>query len=183
MARAVAWFETERIDEAARDLFPVSSSAAIYPFSVSVIYAQCLEIRIQALRGLVMEAKQQLQKLWQILGKANRLNPDFLLALARTELFLCRVFGDVSRPWATAGLLIARSLGQEVYVGLAGLELACSAPEAAKPNAFFLKQFVFPYLGQQPVLKKHFDEIKEISLRDFHKSGRMTLVVVDGSNF
>jgi len=127
--RSLARYELGKIDDSLRDIDEIVTLLEVYPSSNSIFYARSLEVRCLAAhpaRPDTVAARSALDLLWREQTQLG-LDLDSVLTLLRIEADLRRIEGLAWEPFSLAGGMIARTLGDAFYEGLAWLDLSYSS--------------------------------------------------------
>ena len=122
------------LNRAIQCLEKVDSLSTLYPHCSATVYAKLLRIRIGA-RENPSEALKQLLALWSVMKDKSQLNRNYIQALLRAEVDLCRLAGKNHFSKALASWLIADSMGEKLYSSLAVLD--CYFSENLNAKKFF----------------------------------------------
>ena len=122
--RALALFENNEWLASLKDLEAAESLRSIFPKSNAGFYAHALESKVRARAQGLKAGRKILDQLWLY----EKLNADLLLTLLRAELDLNRLQGLASPEIAIATNSISKFLGDQLYEGLALVDLFYSLP-------------------------------------------------------
>ena len=124
--RSLALFELGQFAGARKDIDLISSLATLFPATPNAFYAGVLKARIAARTGGVQAGFAQLMPLRKHLQQATSGGRDLLLTLLRTEIDLLRLNDQNITAHAVACFVLAEQMGDELYAGLAFLDLYLS---------------------------------------------------------
>lgn len=154
---ALAHFELGNLDQAQQLLERTESLGTYFKFSASRIYAVLLALKISARRRGTDSAFAQLDSLWAELKQSGSLDRNMIQALLRTEIDLCRLSGRPHARQAVAALLIAESMGEELYAALGLVDCYYAVP--GEMSAEFERR-ARSETKEFPRIKAIFDEIQ-----------------------
>jgi tetratricopeptide (TPR) repeat protein len=121
--RANAFFEIGKFDQCLSDLENVSLLAKLYPFSPVIFYADTAKIRLWARTRSPEYAMQKLKNLFIQRQRIGQINLDTLLTYLRVKIDILRLQKEDFYSEAAACFLIANSMGDKLYTGLALLDI------------------------------------------------------------
>lgn len=117
--RANACFELQDFTQAAADIQQVENLGRLYPFAVSLYYAETLKIRLIARDLGVKSAKELLLNLIDDKLRQGRADLDIFLTYFRVAIDLSRLNNESYLNHAIASYLLADAIGDDLYSNLA----------------------------------------------------------------
>ncbi len=169
MVRAVAFFETGDIVSCQKDLRFVDSLVALYPFSVSCVFAKIQDAKVDSIQGHHQLARQKIDAVWNNLSNRSLWTPEYLLSLLRADLFLAQNRGPSKLNLAIACWQLAHHVGNDIYRDLALLDILASLP--APQRQLFYQDLVLPQTRVHPRIQKLAQEL--IDQQPTSTSGRI----------
>ncbi len=137
--KALAFYERQDYSLALTIVQQAESLCHIFPFSTSTFYVAALRCKLQARMQGPEIAKTNLRKTFGDIASARKLDAEILSVYVRAEMDLRRLEGAPVSPWALASFALENAMGEDLYAGLALLEIVTS--ENAQLAESFVKTF------------------------------------------
>jgi hypothetical protein len=134
--RSISLYEMGLYQQCLKDLEKIETFSRLYPKAITAFYGKVLGCKTLILEGEGATAQKLRRECWTSLRPDDQAKYDKLMVLLRLEADLARIWGHDPSPFIHGHSLMAEKIGNELYKGLAILEMFFCRGAIAHPQPF-----------------------------------------------